>query len=158
MKSKKRVTATGLGLGLPSITGGRKPTRVWDDNDAHSFDLVGRPCLPKRSSSSLLAPEARPGPRPLQFTPAPQLWPIDLVEPPDHVLSPLELIDLRSLSTLNTLNLHSTAVQCGLGLFVVKPSATADFYGKQRVSKMYTGLGDNSGNWNAGRGSLPYTH
>jgi len=97
MKSKKKVTATGLGLGLPSTTGGRKPTRVRDDNDAHSLDLVGRlhpnyrPSLPKRSSSSLPAPEARPGLRPLQFPPTPQLWPIDPVEPPDHISSPVEL-------------------------------------------------------------------
>jgi len=94
MKYKKRVTTTGLGLGHPSITGGRKPTRTWDDNDAHSLDLVGRlhpNCLPKRSSSPLPAPEARPGPRPLQFPPAPQLWPIDPVEPLDHISSPVEL-------------------------------------------------------------------
>jgi len=98
MKPKKRVTTTtGLGLGLPSVTGARKSTRVRDDNDAHSLDLVGRlhpnyrPCPPKRSSSFLLAPEARPGPRPLQFPPAPQLRPIDLVEPLDHTPSPLEL-------------------------------------------------------------------
>jgi hypothetical protein len=100
MKSKKRVT-TELGLGLPSVPGGRKPTRVQEYNYTHSRDLVGsldpisKPCLPRWRSFSLRPPNVSPGPASatplLQSPPAPQLRPIDPVDLLDHIPSPLEL-------------------------------------------------------------------
>jgi len=99
-KSKKRDT-TELGLGLPSITGGRKPTRMLDDNYTQSQDPVGflhptsRPCLLRWRSSSLRAPEISPGPASapplLRLPPAPQLRPTNPVDLLDHIPSPLEL-------------------------------------------------------------------
>jgi hypothetical protein len=100
VKSKKKVT-TGLGLGLPSVLGGRKPSAVRDGNDAHPFDLVGsrRPMsglyLPKWRSSSSPIPEVPPGPAsvpgPLHLPPTPRLRPVDPVDLPDCTPSPLEL-------------------------------------------------------------------
>lgn len=102
IKPKKSVTRV-LGLGLPSMPGGRKPTIAQDDNDsyAHSLNLVGpihriyRPGLQKWRSSSLPSPECSPGPvsvsPPLQSPLAPRLRPIDPADPLDHTPSPLEL-------------------------------------------------------------------
>ncbi len=91
MKSKKKATP-GLGLGLPSIAGGQKPTRMQSDIYVHTLDLVGSP---QRRSFSLQAPEVAPGtasaPRCLQFPPSPQLQPIDPVDFHDHTPSPLKL-------------------------------------------------------------------
>ena len=100
MKPKKTITG-GLGLGLPSIPGGPKPTRTRESNGARSTDVVGpihpiyRPWLQKWRSSSLPASEAPPGPAststPLQFPLAPRLRPIDTVDPLNDTPSPLEL-------------------------------------------------------------------
>ena len=91
MKSKKKGTP-GLGLGLPSIAGGQRPTRMKSDNHLHSPGLVGSP---QRRSFSLQGPELAPGPASapcfLQFPPSPQLRPIDPVHVLDHTPSPLEL-------------------------------------------------------------------
>ena len=91
MKSKKKGT-TGLGLGLPSIAGGHRPTRMKSDNHLRSLDLVGSP---QRRSFSMQGPEVAPGPASapcfLQLPPSPQLQPIDLVEVLDHTPSPLTL-------------------------------------------------------------------
>ena len=91
MKSKKKGTH-GLGLGLPSIAGGQKPTRMQSDNHFHSLYLVGSP---QRRSFSLQVPEVGPGPASappcLQFPPSPRLQPIDPVDFLDRTPSPLKL-------------------------------------------------------------------
>ena len=91
MKARKKG-GHGLGLGLPSIAGGQKPTRMKSDNHLHSLDVVGSP---QRRSFSLHGPEVAPGPASapcfLQFPPSPQLQPIDLVDVLDHTPSPLNL-------------------------------------------------------------------
>lgn len=97
MKVNKSGT-TGLGLGLPSITGRQKPTIMQDDNDTQSLDLVGAlssPCLPRWRLASLRSPEVAPGPAsapPLLQSPlAPRLRPIDPIDFLDQTPSPLEL-------------------------------------------------------------------